>query len=132
MFIELITFSTCSISSENYNVENIEISEPYDLNFNKFDVIDKSFLFAFKKLMRNILLSNDYDKVSYVNLSSIRSMVNSFSITDENFINNNYTAKFEVLFEREKVIKYLNDRNIISSIPLKKKYIIFANTSRFK
>ena len=120
MFIELITFSTNSTGLENYNVENIEISEPYDLNFNKLDVIDKSFLFAFKKLMRNILLSKDYDKVNYINLSVIRSMVNSFSITDENFINNNYTAKFEVLFERDKVIKYLNDRNIISSIPVKK------------
>ena len=120
LFIELITFSTNSTGLENYNVENIEISEPYDLNFNKLDVIDKSFLFAFKKLMRNILLSKDYDKVNYISLSVIRSMVNSFSITDENFINNNYTAKFEVLFEKDKVIKYLNDRNIISSIPVKK------------
>ena len=120
LFIELITFSTCFANSENYRVKNIEISEPYDLRFNKFSVIDKSFASAFKKLMEKILLSQDYDKIKYNNLNLIKSMVDSFSITDENFINNNYTARFEVLFDKEKVISFLNEKNIISSIPLKK------------
>ena len=47
-------------------------------------------------------------------------MLNSFSITDEQFVNNNYSAKFNVLFQKKDILNYLNKRNIISSSPIKR------------
>ena len=121
MFIYLIIFSTTSVFAKIYKVENIEIKEPYNTNFKKTKVIDKAFDSAFKLLLSKIVSSDDYDRVNINNLNIIRPMVNSFSIVDEQFINNQYSAKFDVLFEKKKILNFLNNKNIISSIPKEKK-----------
>ena len=125
MFIYLIIFSTTSVFAKIYKVENIEIKEPYNTNFKKTKVIDKAFDSAFKLLLSKIVSSDDYERVKINNLNIIRPMVNSFSIVDEQFINNQYSAKFDVLFEKKKILNFLNNKNIISSIPKEKKIIFF-------
>lgn len=125
LLIYLIIFSTDYSKAKNYLVENIEIIEPYDVNFKKKTVIDKAFISAFDLLIFKIVNSNDLKDAKSINLNNIKYMIDSFSISDESFIENNYSAKINVLFEKKKVLKYLYNKNITPSIPIKKKIIFF-------
>ena len=49
-FIYLFLFSTNEVYANTYKIENIEISDEYNTNFNKDDVIDKAFING-KKIM---------------------------------------------------------------------------------
>ena len=60
-FIYLFIFSTNNVHANTYKIENIEISDEYNINFNKEDVIDKAFQRAFKILLNKITVSKDYE-----------------------------------------------------------------------
>ena len=121
----LIFFSTINVYGKTYSVDDIEIIEPYNLEFEKNKVIDKAFLSAFEMLLKNILSSKDLYRVKITKLNEIKTMVDSFSIKDEKFINDNYIANFKVLFDKKKIINYLNLQDIITSSPIKNKIIFF-------
>ena len=130
LFIYLIIFSTEYCKAENYIVKNVEIIEPYSVNFKKNKIIDKAFRSAFNVLIAKIVISDDLNEVKNVNTLLIKSMVDSFTITDEQFIENNYLAKINVSFEKKKVLNFLYKKNITPAIPLDKKIIflpIFIN-----
>ena len=130
LFIYLIIFSTEYSKAKNYIVKNVEIIEPYSINFNKNKMIDKAFRSAFDVLIAKIVISDDLNEVKNVNTMLIKSMVDSFIITDEQFIENNYLAKINVSFEKKKVLDFLYKKNITPAIPLDKKIIflpIFIN-----
>ena len=130
LFIYLIIFSTEYSKAKNYIVKNVEIIEPYSINFKKNKMIDKAFKSAFDVLIAKIVISDDLNDVKNVNTMLIKSMVDSFIITDEQFIENNYLAKINVSFEKKKVLDFLYKKNITPAIPLDKKIIflpIFIN-----
>ena len=130
LFIYLIIFSTEYSKAKNYIVKNVEIIEPYGVNFKKNKMIDKAFRSAFNVLIAKILISDDLNEIKNVNTMLIKSMVDSFTITDEQFIENNYLAKINVSFEKKKVLNFLYKKNITPAIPLDKKVIflpIFIN-----
>ena len=60
-FIYLFLFSTKEVYANTYKIENIEISDEYNANFNKEDVIDKAFQAAFKILINKITISKDFN-----------------------------------------------------------------------
>ena len=123
LFIYLIIFSTEYSKAKNYIVKNVEIIEPYSINFKKNKMIDKAFRSAFDVLIAKIVISDDLNEVKNVNTMLIKSMVDSFIITDEQFIENNYLAKINVSFEKKKVLDFLYKKNITPAIPLDKKII---------
>ena len=125
LFIYLIIFSTDYSKAENYMVKNVEIIEPYSVNFKKNKIIDKSFRSAFNVLIAKIVISDDLNEVKNINTMLIKSMVDSFTITDEQFIENNYLAKINVSFDKKKVLNFLYKKNITPAIPLDKKIIYF-------
>ena len=130
LFIYLTIFSTEYSKAKNYIVENVEIIEPYGVDFKKNKMIDKAFRSAFNVLIAKILISDDLNEIKNVNTMLIKSMVDSFIITDEQFIENNYLAKINVSFEKKKVLNFLYKKNINPAIPLDKKIIflpIFIN-----
>ena len=111
-------------------VKNVEIIEPYSVNFKKNKIIDKAFKSAFNVLIAKIVISDDLNEVKNVNTMLIKSMVDSFTITDEQFIENNYLAKINVSFDKKKVLNFLYKKNITPAIPIDKKVIflpIFIN-----
>ena len=103
-----------------YKVENVQIIEPYNLEFKKEKVIDQAFLIAFKTLITMIINSNDLSKINFKEITNVKPMIDSFSITDEKFSNNQYIAKFNILFDKESIFDYLNQKNILSSLPIRK------------
>ncbi|SVD86402.1 uncharacterized protein METZ01_LOCUS439256, partial [marine metagenome] len=118
IFVLIINeFSTNKAYSKNFIISDIEVEEKYDLNFNKSKVIDKGFIQAFKILIYKMVEKKDRSKFKNISLKQIKSLIENFSIVDEKFIDNKYTNKFEVQFNRKKILNFFEKKNVISSLP---------------
>jgi len=115
----LNTFLILEIQAVSFKIAEIEISEDFDLNFNKRRVYDKAFKAAFEQLIL-ITTSSSYKKrLNQTNIKNIKSLIDSFNIRDEKFINNKYYAKFNINFDKRKTLKFFENNNIFPSIPKK-------------
>ena len=125
----IIIFSTSLLQANTFKVSDIEISSAFDLNFNKNKVIDDGFRASFFNLISMITSSANRDKIKDTPLKELKGMIDSFTISDEKFINNEYFAKLETTFNKKKIFSFLEKKNIFPSIPIKKKSIINSNIS---
>ena len=73
--------------------------------------------------MFKISKSNDHTKLSKTSLNKIKSMVETFSIDEEKFINEVYHLKLNVSFNKKSIFNHLENLNIFPSIPQKKELI---------
>ena len=122
--IFFIKFSTVKVNANTYKVIDLEISKIYDNNFDKEKVIDIAFKKAFEELILKITTLNGEEVNKLTSLKNIYSLVESFSIVDEKFIDNNYVSKFEVEFSKKELFKYLEKKNIFPSIPKEKTLLL--------
>ena len=126
LFSLLIVFFSTTYSNANaFKVSDIEISSPFELNFKKNSVIDKGFQISFSNLISMITTSGDRKKIKNVPIKVLKGMIDSFTISDEKFINNEYFANLETTFNKKKILKFLEDKNIFPSIPQKNKVLLF-------
>ena len=116
-------FSTNKVMGKAFNVNDIDISRPFEINFNKNEVIDDGFKKAFFQLTSLILNSTDQQKFSKIRLNEIKGMIESFSIKEEKFINEIYHLSLSVSFNKKKVFKFLERKSIFPSIPIKNKFL---------
>ena len=121
--LKLFFFSTTNSEVKAFEINNIEISKPFEINFNKNRVIDEGFNQAFLKLILLIVSSSDQKKINNIKLNEIKGMIDTFSIKQEKFINEIYHVNLGVSFNKKKVFKYLEKKNIFPSIPIKKKIL---------
>tara|TARA_B100000767_G_scaffold264016_1_gene278413 strand:+ start:130 stop:1095 length:966 start_codon:yes stop_codon:yes gene_type:complete len=105
-------------------VSNIEISSPFELNFNKSRVIDEGFKTSISNLLSMITTSGDKDKIKNISIKELKGMIDSFTISDEKFINNDYFAKLETTFNKKKILSFLEKKNIFPSIPIRNKVLL--------
>ena len=96
--LNIFFFSTSSIKAKAFLVDEIEISEQLENNFNKDKLISKGFKKAFNKLMISLIKSTDLKKIDDISLNEINSMVETFSIKEEKFINQTYFLTLGVSF----------------------------------
>ena len=126
LFSLLIVFFSTTYSNANaFRVSKIEISSPFELNFEKNNVIDKGFQTSFSDLISMITTSGDRKKIKNVSIKEIKGMIDSFTISDEKFINNEYFANLETTFNKKKILKFLENKNIFPSIPQRNKVLLF-------
>ena len=126
LFSLLIVFFSTTYSNANaFKVSDIKISSPFELNFEKNSVIDKGFQTSFSDLLLMITTSGDIKKIRNVSIKEIKGMIDSFTISDEKFINNEYFANLETTFNKKKILKFLAKENIFPSIPKKNKVLLF-------
>ena len=123
LFSIIFFFSTSKANSKAYKIDNVEISKPFEIKFNKNKVIDDGFQKAFKELMMMIVNSSDQKKIENIKLSEIKAMIESFTIKEEKFINEIYYLKLGVSFNKKKIFKFLEMKNIFPSIPNKQKFL---------
>ena len=116
-----IFFSTENIEAKTFTVNDIEISTPFEINFDKNVIIDEGFIQAYDRLILSILQTKDQKKINKTSLDLIKGMIETFSIKDEKFINEVYYLSLNVSFNKKKILKLLESRNIFPSLPLKKK-----------
>ena len=106
-----------------YTVKDIQIIEPFDLNFKKTIVIEKAFISAFDQLVAKTVPSENHEKAITKNINIIKPMIDSFFINNEKFKDNFYSAEFEVIFDKRKILNHFNSLNIVSSSPKKIKIL---------
>jgi len=116
-------FSTKNVLSKAFEIDNIEISKPFEINFNKNDVINEGFKKAFSELILKIVNSNDHKKIDKIKVNEIKGMVESFTIKEEKFINEIYNVNLGVTFNKKKIFNYLEKKNIFPSIPSERKIL---------
>ena len=120
----IIIFSTTFLQANTFKVTDIEISSPFELNFKKNSVIDDGFRISFSNLLSMITTSGDKNKIQKISIKEIKSMIDSFTISNEKFINNEYFAKLETSFNKKKVLIFLERKGIFPSIPIKNKVLL--------
>ena len=117
-------FSSTDLKSSIFSVNDIEITEPFELNFKKEKVVDKAFIEAFKRLMKMTVISSEEIKLSRIKNNEIKNLIDSFKIKDERFIKNYYSAKFDVNFNKQNTLLFFEKKNIFPSLPKKKSIFI--------
>jgi hypothetical protein len=110
--LNLSFFSTNKVNAEAFLIDEIEISEKLENNFDKNILINKGFKKAFKQLMGKLVQSKDLEKTKNISLNEIKSMIETFSIKEEKFIKKTYNLNLGVSFNKKKIFKYLNLKNI--------------------
>jgi len=116
-------FSTVKVEAKAFDIEDIEISKPFKIDFDKRDIIDEGFKIAFSKLANLIAKSSDQKILNNIKLNEIRGMIESFSIKEEKFIDQVYYVNLGVSFNKKKVFNYFEKKNIFPSFPSKKKFL---------
>ena len=116
----VIFFNSILISklhANSFNINEIEVSEDFNLDFNKKKVFDKAFELAFFQLISTVVLSKDIEKLENTSLSTIKSLIDSFNVSDEKFFENKYYVKVNVNFNKKNVYKYFESQNIFPALP---------------
>ena len=120
LFILFInTTFLCNLHAVSFKVSEIEISEDFDLNFDKTKVFDKAFIKAFDQMTSIIITSDDKKKIGKTSLSTVKSLIDSFNISEEKFINEKYIVLINVNFNKKNTYEYFSSKNIFPSIPNK-------------
>jgi hypothetical protein len=115
-----IFFSTGYIHAKTFSINDIKISTPFEINFDKNEIIDEGFAQAFDQLILSITQTKDQKKLKKIPLSLIKGMIETFSIKEEKFINETYHLNLNVSFNKKDIFNLLESKNIFPSLPMKK------------
>ena len=114
----LVTIPTI-VESKIFKISDIEISEPFDTNFNKEKVINKGFSAAFKELTSSIITTKDKPKIKSTKLDEIKYLIESFEINNESFLEKNYIANFNVNFNKKRTLNFFEKKKYFSIVKKK-------------
>ena len=121
--LNIFFFSTAKAESNSFEITNIDITRPFEINFNKNEVIDEGFKKAYDLLLLSIVNSTDRIKINQIGLNEIKGMIESFTIKEEKFIDEVYYVNLGVSFNKKKVFYYLEKKNIFPSVPERKSFL---------
>ena len=68
--------------------------------------------------------SSDQEKIKKTSINTIKSLIDSFTMSKEKFVNNMYVVNFDVNFNKKNTLKFFEKKNIFPSIPKKKKVLL--------
>ena len=105
-----ISILSTKAQSKIFKIKDIEISEPFNADFNKETVINKAFSKAFDELILTIITTIDKIKVNNIKLSEIKYLVESFEIKDENFLDEKYVANLNVNFNKKNTLRFFEKK----------------------
>jgi len=125
LFLALINifFSTGKSYAKTFSINDIEISTPFEINFNKNEIIDDGFTEAFNELILSIVQSKDQIKLKNTPINQIKGMIETFSIKEEKFIDEIYYLTLNVSFNKKNIFDLLETKNIFPSLPIKKDFL---------
>ena len=125
LFLALINifFSTEKSHAKTFFINDIQISTPFEINFNKNEIIDEGFVVAFNELILSIIQSKDQIKLKNTTINQIKGMIETFSIKEEKFIDEIYYLTLNVSFNKKNIFDLLESKNIFPSLPVKKNFL---------
>lgn len=115
-----IFFSTEKVFANTFTINDIEISTPFEINFDKNEIIDEGFTQAFDQLILSIVQTKNHKKLEKTTLRLIKGMIETFSIKEEKFIDEIYYLTLNVSFNKKKLFNLLESQNIFPSLPVVK------------
>ena len=121
--LNLSFFSTNKVQAKAFLIEDIKISEKLENNFNKDILISRGFKKGFDELMAKLIQSKDLSKTKTISLNEIKSMIDTFSIKEEKFVKEIYNLNLGVSFNKKKIFKYLNTKNIFPAQISQEKFL---------
>jgi hypothetical protein len=71
-----------------------------------------------------ITTSGDRNNIKNISIKELKAMIDSFTISNEKFINNEYSAKLETRFNKKNILNFLEKKNIFPSIPIVNKVLL--------
>ena len=89
------------MNARAFNIDNIEISRPFEINFDKNEIINEGFKKAFNELILLVVQTIDQEKTKNIRLNEIKGMIESFSIKEEKFIDEIYYVNLGVSFNKK-------------------------------
>ena len=119
--LSLSFFSTSK--AKDFFIDEIEIQEKLENDFNKENLINEGFIKAFKELMSKLVQSKNLAKTKDIKLNEIKSMVETFTIKEEKFINKTYSLNLGVTFNKKKVFNFLDSKNIFPTEIKEEKFL---------
>ena len=120
----ILSFFSTSKAKEFF-INNIEIKEKLENDFNKENLINKGFQEAFTNLMTKLVQSKNLNEVKSNNLNQIKSMIETFTIEEEKFINKTYNLKIGVSFNKKNIFEYLSSKNVFPSEIKEEDFLFF-------
>jgi hypothetical protein len=121
--LSLSFFSTSK--AKEFFINGIEIQEKLENDFNKENLINKGFKESFDELMTKLVQSKNLNLVKDINLNEIKSMIETFTIEEEKFINKTYNLKLGVSFDKKKVFDYLEAKSIFPTDIKEQNFLFF-------
>jgi len=121
--LSLSFFSTSK--AKEFFINGIEIQEKLENDFNKENLINKGFKEAFDELMTKLVQSKNLNIVKDINPNEIKSMIETFTIEEEKFINKTYNLKLGVSFDKKKVFDYLEAKSIFPTDIKEQNFLFF-------
>ncbi len=118
-----IFFSTGKSYAKTFSVIDIEISTPFEINFNKNEIINEGFVEAFNELIFSIVQSKDQIKLKNTPINQIKGMIETFSIKEEKFIDEIYYLTLNVSFNKKNIFDLLESKNVFPSLSVKKDFL---------
>ena len=121
--LNIFFFSTAHVKAKAFLIDEIQISEKLENNFNKEMLINQGFEKAFNELINKLVKSTDLKKTTNASLNEIKSMIETFTIKEEKFVNRIYYLNLGVSFNKKKIFNYLETRNVFPSQIIKNKFL---------
>ena len=127
LFLALLNifFSTENSVAKTFSIEEIEISSPFNASFDKNKIINEGFVKAYEELIFTIAQSKDRKKLQNYSTKEIKSLVETFSIVKENFIDEIYNLTLNVEFNKRSFFELLEKKNVFPSSIIQKDLIFF-------
>ena len=142
--ILIILFKTGNVLSNTniFNVNNVKISK--ENSSNRAKLINQAFKESFLKLINKLLLEDDYQKLTSINLEQIKELISYYQIINSDNKEDIKDIKVNVFFDKNKIHNFFYQRNILYSditntevilFPLlrnKNEYFIYSQNYFFK
>ena len=127
LFLALLNifFSTENSVAKTFSIKEIEISSPFNASFDKNKIINRGFVEAYEELILTIVQSKDQKKLQNSSTKEVKSLVETFSIVQESFIDEIYNLTLNVEFNKKSFYELLEKKNVFPSSIIRKDLIFF-------
>ena len=123
--IIIILFKTGNVLSDSdiFNVNNIEIDkETYK---NKDKLVNKAFAIGYDRLISRLLMKDDYDRISNINLKEIKELISYYQIINPEKEKVSNKIKVNVFFDKTRIHDFFYIKNILYSDIINTEIILF-------
>jgi len=127
LFLSLLNifFSTENSVAKTFSIKEIQISSPFNASFDKNMIINRGFVKAYEELILTIAQSKDQKKLQNSSTKEVINLVETFSIVQENFIDEIYNLTLNVEFNKRSFFELLEKKNVFPSIIINKDLMFF-------